>query len=96
MPEIVPYRNRSTDPWTNCANEPDGEWTTVTGTCAACGHETDFSFTETIVAGVAPPVPVEEGVTVTCDCGYTHEGRPDDTYFKGCGAYWYGSDEDGR
>lgn len=77
---------------------PDGREITVTGACPGCGGLTSTTWTygsgnqykgirDRFRSRTMDP-PADRSGTVCCDCGHSHEHRPDSAVFLGCGAFW--------
>jgi hypothetical protein len=67
---------------------------TVSGPCPACGGQTATEFSPGIGGskGFRRPAPRSQSLpspmTIFCDCGHKHAGRPPGALDKGCGRFW--------
>jgi hypothetical protein len=70
-----------------------GRTVTIKGGCPACAHLTSAEFSFGIgvskgFRGKPRPAILPSPVTMFCECGYAHDGRPPDALDTGCGRFW--------
>lgn len=83
----------------------EGATANLTGLCPACHGQTRTDFAGGIGSSKAfrgpktwQAVMLPSPLTLYCECGHMHEGRPPDAFDTGCGRYWavFLKDEDRR
>jgi hypothetical protein len=83
----------------------DGRSVSVTGHCPACHGLTSTDFAPGIGSSKAfrgaktwRMTMLPSPLTLYCECGHMHEGRPPEAMDTGCGRYWsvYLKDEERR
>jgi hypothetical protein len=70
-----------------------GRSATIKGRCPACGHLTSAEFSLGIGGSkgfrrTPRPAILPSPVTMFCECGHAHDGRPPDAVDTGCGRFW--------
>lgn len=78
-------------PASECSPRPIVDGTDYSVVCSACrGHFTVREVNGTFRAPIFKKQPPRKSppISVACECGFDHSGRPTDDPFGGCGAVW--------